>query len=95
MSNLVPRRAFGCYLTFAFFTGRFLVNGDAVDADADLTVTPGDVPVMEVAAVSVTVIDCSPGVLNVTAKVPTPAASAAFAGMVALPSELVRCTVPV
>ena len=49
-----------------------------------------DVPVIDDAAVSVNITDCTPVVLNVTAKVPTPALRLALAGIVAAPSVLVR-----
>lgn len=62
--------------------------------DAALTAMFGDVPVMDAVAVSVAVIVCAPSTLKVAEKVPTPPVSVASAGRVALPSVLVKWTVP-
>lgn len=53
-----------------------------------------EVPVIELSMVSVAVIDSVGVVLNVTEKVPTPAASVESAGKTAEASELVKWTVP-
>ena len=52
-------------------------------------------PVIEAITVSVAVIVRKPAVLSIAGKVPTPFVSTAFAGSVAAPSLLVKCTVPV
>jgi hypothetical protein len=58
-----------------------------------IVITP-DVPVIEAVTVSVAVIDCEPFVFSVAEKVPTPFVSVEFAGKVAAPSLLVKCTIP-
>ena len=51
-------------------------------------------PVMLPAMVSVAVTDWLPVLCRVTPKVPLPLVSVEFAGNVATPSELVKCTEP-
>jgi hypothetical protein len=64
-------------------------------AAAALTVIVGDVPVIDGVTVSVAVTVRAPEVLSIAENVPTPFVSVAFAGSVACPSLLVKCTVPV
>ena len=52
------------------------------------------VPVIDGVTVSVAVSVCVPAVRSVALNVPTPLVSVAFAGSVAAPSLLVKCTVP-
>jgi hypothetical protein len=54
-----------------------------------------DVPVIDAVTVSVAAIVCAPAVFSVTENVPTPFVSVEFTGNTALPSLLVKCTVPV
>ena len=63
-------------------------------AAAALTAMLFDVPVIELFTESVAVIVCVPDVFSVAENVPVPLVSVAFAGSVAAPSELVKCTVP-
>jgi hypothetical protein len=60
-----------------------------------ITVTVPDVPVIDVVTVSVAAIVCPPAVFSVTENMPIPFVSVEFAGNIALPSLLVKCTVPV
>jgi hypothetical protein len=64
-------------------------------AAAALTVIVPEVPVIEAVTVSVAVMVLAPAVFRVAENVPTPFVSVAFAGRVAAPSVLVKCTVPV
>ena len=61
---------------------------------AGFTVMELDVPVMDEVTVSVAVMVRAPGVLSVTENVPVPLVNVEFAGNVAAPSVLVKCTVP-
>ena len=54
-----------------------------------------DVPVIPEVTVSVAVTVWLPVVFKVTAKFPVPLVRVVFAGSVAVPSVLVKCTVPV
>ena len=63
-------------------------------AAAALTEIELVVPVIELVTVSVAVTVCAPAVFNVTENMPTPLVSVPFAGRVARPSVLVKCTVP-
>ena len=58
------------------------------------TVMELDVPVTDELTVSVAVMARVPGVLSVTENVPVPLVNVEFAGNVAAPSVLVKCTVP-
>jgi hypothetical protein len=62
---------------------------------AALTVIVPEVPAIDAVAVSVVVIVCAPTVCNTAGNVPTPFSSAEFDGSTAVPSLLVKCTVPV
>ena len=63
-------------------------------AAAALTVMALEVPVIELVTVSVAVRVWLPRVLRVAENVPVPPVSVEFAGKVAAPSVLVKCTVP-
>ena len=63
-------------------------------AAAALTVMAAEVPVIELVTVSVAVRVWLPRVLRVAENVPVPAVRVEFAGKVAAPSVLVKCTVP-
>jgi len=71
-----------------------LAIGCTIIAAAALTVIVLLVPVMLVVTVSVAVIVWLPAVLSVALKVPVPLVSVLLAGRLALPSLLVKCTVP-
>ena len=58
------------------------------------TVIALDVPVIELAVVSVAVMVCPPTVFSVAEKVPLPFISVELVGSKALASVLVKCTVP-
>ncbi len=53
-----------------------------------------EVPLMEEVTVSVAVMVWSPAVFKVAENVPLPLVSLEFAGNTAVPSVLVKCTVP-
>ena len=59
------------------------------------TLTVFEVPVIEAVTVSVPVIVWLPSVFKVTESVLVPLINVTFAGRVAAPSVLVKCTVPV
>jgi hypothetical protein len=62
---------------------------------AAVTTIAPDVPVIVPFTVSVAVTVWLPDVFNVTGNSPVPLVSVVFAGSVAEPSVLVKCTVPV
>ena len=66
----------------------------SVLAAPGITVIPDCVPVIVAVTVSVAVIVWLPAVFSVAEKVPVPLVSVEFAGSVAEPSLLVKCTVP-
>src|SRR5262249_49120672 len=63
-------------------------------AAAAETASAADAPVMLAVAGSAAGVGRLPAVSNVALKVPTPLANVAFAGRIAEPSLLVKCTVP-
>ena len=64
-------------------------------AVAAFTAMSEDVPLMEAVTVSLAVMVAKPDVLRVAEKFPAPFVSVEFAGRIAAPSLLVKCTVPV
>ena len=59
----------------------------------DTLIVP-DAPVIELVTVSVAVMVCAPTVFSVAGKVPVPLVKVALPGSTAMPSVLVKCTVP-
>ena len=71
-----------------------VAGAETVKWVAVLTAIPGLVPVIDKVIVSVAVIVLAPSVRSVALNVPVPLVSVEFAGSVALPSLLVKWTVP-
>ena len=72
-----------------------LAGVTAMDISVGAVTVNCAVPLIAGVCVEVAVIVCGPTVFSVAEKFPTPFVSVEFAGSVAVPSVLVKCTVPV